>query len=172
MVFQPWSMGFAGYVNTYPYGQVPFDFQVPNDLPTASGNIYPFRFVSISGSGTVAQSVRDDWPIGIAPQNTAVLDSPYAATLGYPLQTFNNGQDCWLMLGADVTAGQLLKSDDEGRGVPALVGDCSSAKAYETGTSGNLIRVKVLRLAPLVRGCYSDFSADYSYEFGNDCQSG
>jgi hypothetical protein len=170
MAFQPPGYGFGAYISTYPYGQVPFDFQQPNDLPIASGNIYPFRFVSISGSGMVAQSVRGDWPIGISPQNTAVWNSDYAATQGYPLETYNNGQDCWLMLGADVQAGQMLKPDDVGCGIPALSGDPSGAKAYENGSSGNLICVRVLRLAPLVRSCYSDWSAEYSYEFGNDCQ--
>ncbi len=169
MPFQPYYPPSDAYGYPYPYGQIDFDFQITNGAFDVSAPVYPFRFVTLDGNRRVAQSVLGDWPIAITNQNTQAWNTNYAATPGYPVQTFGDGRDCWLMLGADVTFGQALKPDNEGRGIPALVGDCSAARAYQDGAAGTLCRVKVARLPPQVRGCYSDWSFEFSFEFGNGC---
>ncbi len=168
MTFQP-IYNQPPYGLTYPYGQIPYDYQTPNRAFTAAGNILPSRFVSLTDAGLIAQSIVGDWPLAVSQSYTQAYNTNYAATAGYPIETFGDSQDCWLMLGANVTAGQLLKPDDEGRGIPAFVGDCSSAKAYEGGAADTLIRVRVLRSAPLVRDCFSDWSYEFDFEFGNGC---
>ncbi len=166
MVYQPF---YSVPQLRYPYGQADFDFQMPNGAFTCTGPIYPSRFVTIDGSNAVRQSVSGDWPIAIAQDYTQSPFGPYAGTSGYQIQTFGNGFDCWLMLGGDVRAGRFLVPDDEGRGIEGLMNQSYAAQPYQNGSAGQLVRVKVVRLGPLMPDCYSDWSFEFSYEYGNGC---
>lgn len=169
MVYQPFFLQPPGTYLSYPYGQVDFDFQQPNGQFLCGGNIRPFRFVTLEDAGTIRQSISGDWPIAVSPQNTQTYATPYAGTLGSPLDTFGDSFECWLELGGTVRAGRYLVPDDEGRGIEGLMSQNYAAQAFQSGTVGQLIRVKVLRLTPLTPNCYSDWSYEYDYEYGNDC---
>lgn len=153
------------------YGQPSADFQIPNEIFTATGPIYPCRFVTIDGSNKVRQSIANDWPIGVSQNNTALANTVYAATAGYQLQVYGMGRECWLELGGDVQPGNSIMPDSLGRGVLACgVEDLIAAVAYEQGSAGQLIRVKVLRRIPIAQNCgFSEYSYEYSYEFGLPC---
>jgi len=168
VVFQP-SYGLPPYGVSYPYGQFDFDFQQSNRAFVCSGNILPFRFVTLDDAGTVRQSVADEWPIAVAQQNTQSAGTVYAGTAGYPIETFGSGYDCWLMAGATVRAGRYLMPDDEGRGIECLLSSFIAAQSYQDGAVGQLIRVRVLRIAPLSPQCYSDWSFEFDEDYGNDC---
>lgn len=168
MAYQPFY-GPAPYGQWYPYDQNDFDFQQPNHSFVCSGNILPFRFVTLEDAGTIRQSVSGDWPIAIGPQNTQAANTIYAGTAGYPLETFGDCYDCWLMAGGTVRAGRFLVPDDEGRGVEGLQDQQYAAKSYQDGSVGQLIRVRVMRIGPLIPDCYSDWSYEFDYEYGNDC---
>lgn len=169
MAWQPYYSGFGPYQSTYPYGQIDFDFQQPDGQFICSGNILPFRFVTLDETGGIRQSVAGDWPLAVAPQNTQAYNTPYAGTTGYPLETYGDSYECWLELGGTVRAGRFLVPDDDGKGIEGLMNQAYAAQALQDGTSGSLIRVKVLRIGPLMPECYSDFSYEFDYEFGNDC---
>lgn len=90
----------------------------------ASGNISPSRFVTLSGEQTVAQAGDNQEIIGVAQEgsNKAPLQdyvsTVYAAETGQQLEVYSTGELCLVEAGAAITAGQLLKSDSQGRAVP------------------------------------------------------
>lgn len=90
----------------------------------ASGNISPSRFVTLSGENTVAQAGDNSEIIGVAQEgsNKAPLQdyvsTVYAAETGQQLEVYSTGELCLVEAGAAITAGQLLKSDSQGRAVP------------------------------------------------------
>ena len=117
----------------------------------ASGNIRTCRFVSISGDFAGAESNSGDEVIGISRQgaNQAPLSdlsiTEYAAQSGEPIQMYGPGAVCLLTLGGSVSAGNLLKSDNDGAGV--VIGGSGAEKvgavALQDGTSGQKILVQV-----------------------------
>lgn len=90
----------------------------------ASGNISPSRFVTLSGNKTVAQAGDNQEIIGVAQEgsNRAPLQdyvsTVYAAQAGEQLEVYSVGELCLVEAGGAITAGQLLKSDSQGRAVP------------------------------------------------------
>lgn len=97
---------------------------------SASGDIYPSRFVKKSGSYTVAQAGAGEAAIGISHEGAKATPLPgnstLAASSGDPLNVYSDGDNCLLEAGADgIAAGAYLKADSSGRGVV-----CSSTNPY------------------------------------------
>lgn len=119
-------------------------FQNPNATFLASGTIAPCRFVKQSDSYTAAQAGAGDTVIGVGQQASDAFNSlTVAATSGQPIGVYGNSQECYLEFGGSVTAGDRLKSDSAGKGVTANATEGSGAVALESGSSGNLYRVRV-----------------------------
>jgi len=90
----------------------------------AGGNIAPSRFVSLSGENIVVQAGDNAEVIGAAQEgsNKAPLrdyvSTLYAAETGQSLEVYSSGELCLVEAGAAIAAGNLLKSDSQGRAVP------------------------------------------------------
>jgi len=90
----------------------------------ASGNISPSRFVTVSGEQTVAQAGDNQEILGVAQEgsNKAPLQdyvsTVYAAETGQQLEVYGPGELCLVEAGGNITAGNLLKSDSQGRAAP------------------------------------------------------
>jgi len=124
-------------------------FQNPNANSVATGTINPSVFVTASGSFEVAQSGSGDTPIGVSQVNTKLFNLTYAADAGDAICSFSEAQECWLLYGGTVSAGDRLKPDSSGRGVTAGPTDSSGALALEAGAINELHRVRV-ELVPVV----------------------
>lgn len=118
-------------------------FQNPNLSVIATGDINPSRFVTLSGSLHVAESNAGEVPVGVSQPGTKLFNSSLAAASGDVVGVFAEAQECWLLFGGTVTAGDRLKSDADGKGVTAGATDPSGAVALESGSSGGLYRVRV-----------------------------
>lgn len=118
-------------------------FQIPQANYISTGNLNPSAFVTTSGPFEVAQSTTSDAPIGVSQSNTKLFNSSLAAASGDVTGVYTEGQECWLTFGDTVTAGQRLKPDSSGRGIPAGSTDSSGAVALESGAVGELHRVRV-----------------------------
>lgn len=90
----------------------------------ASAAIRPSRFVKLSGVRQAAQAGDNEEILGVAQEgsNRAPLQDlvtdVYAAQAGESLLVYSVGEMCLVEAGAQITAGQLLKSDSQGRAVP------------------------------------------------------
>jgi hypothetical protein len=116
----------------------------------SSGNIYPCRFVKISGDNTVAQAGAGEYTAGISQEGTKKPPLPgetntYAAEANDLLEVFGPGQETQLELGGTVTAGDMLKPDADGKGVAAATTNYYGAIAKTGGASGEKIIVIVER---------------------------
>lgn len=122
----------------------------------AGGNISPCRFVSISGDFTVIQSTagsnsRGDAVLGVSQQGTR--DAPisgasaYAGIDGDAMQIHGDGDICLLTAATTTTAGDLLKSDANGKGTPiassGVYNDNIGAVALQGGSADELILVQI-----------------------------
>lgn len=117
----------------------------------AGGNIAPMRFVKPStlADNKCLQCGAGEMPIGISQRGTrntpySSLDDGYAAIAGESLQIYGPTELAMLELGGTVAAGDLLKSDADGKGVTAGAGTMYGARASQAGTSGKLIEVYVM----------------------------
>lgn len=120
----------------------------------ASGAVRPCRFVKPSGDFTGAECDANEDAIGISYQSGRNPPIPQVSTnnhadIGDPIHLYGEGDICLLTYGATVTAGQKLKSDADGQGVPVLTtgttNQLARAVALEGGASGELRRVQVVR---------------------------
>lgn len=120
----------------------------------AGGDIFPMRIVKLSTTvdGRCLQSTAGtaggDRPIGISQRGTRRIEyvdtSGKAAAAGEPLTVYDEGEECYLETGGAVTAGDLLKSDANGKGITAAFDtDWCAAVALTSGASGALIIAKV-----------------------------
>lgn len=133
---------------------------MPNTPPNlmAAGNIYPSRFLKMSSTAfKCEQAAANGVVIGVSQEgtnyppinDTLITIAGYAAIAGQNIRIFGEGDECLLELGDTVTAGQLLKSDANGKGVPILTNAGAStpqyygARALQGGASGEKIRVQV-----------------------------
>lgn len=127
---------------------------MPNTPPAlqASGTIRTSRFVKISGEFTCAECDANDPIIGVSYQGSNSAPIPdstqgNAAISGQVPRLYGEGDECLLELGDTVSAGAYLKSDADGKGVPALTTGTTvqnvGAIALQDGVSGALIRVAV-----------------------------
>jgi hypothetical protein len=92
----------------------------------AGGDIFPARFVTISGEFTVSQVSAITQPIigvsqegTLAPPNLANLlggtESGVAASAGKSLKVFGLGDVCMVLAGGTITAGAKVKSGTDGK---------------------------------------------------------
>jgi len=120
----------------------------------ASGNIYPSRFVKISGENQCAQCGAGDEPIGISMEGTNYppIDDPhvtvagYAAVSGESLRIYGDGDESVLITaGAAFSAGAHLKADTDGKGIATTAAtDASGAVALQAATAKDqLVPVQV-----------------------------
>lgn len=125
---------------------------MPSPPFVASGDIYPSRFVSISGEFTVAQSVAGDEPVGISCEGTFNAPLPgasgVAASDGDPIQVYGLGEYCLLQSnpdGAGWSEGDLLMPDNDGYGqvIASTANSPSGARALTNNNPGEITRVLV-----------------------------
>lgn len=120
---------------------------------SASGDIYPSRFVTITGNNLrVSQAVAANSIIGISQEGTRRYPdvdntfTGFAARAGEPISVYGNGHvNVPLELGGTVTAGQFIQSDANGKGVVSTgaVAHNIGAIALQSGVSGDVIKVYV-----------------------------
>jgi len=130
---------------------------MPNIVPQlkAGGDVYPSRFVKMSAAAdfTLLQADANAEVIGIAqegskqpPLSDLVSGTPKAAEDGDPLHIYTAGDVVLLECGDNVTRGELLKSDADGKGVPvAATGTVIQnygAIALQNGADGEKILVQ------------------------------
>lgn len=127
---------------------------IPGFAYVAGGNISPHRFVksSTTEDHTVLQAGTGESVIGISHKGVrnapyGALDDGYAAIDGESgFRIYLAGEICHLELGTGgATAGDLLKSDTNGKGVTADTDqDIYGARALENGAAGDVIKVQVV----------------------------
>ncbi len=122
----------------------------------ASANISPSRFVTISGTKTVAQAGDNQEILGVAQEGSNkaplqdMVSTVYAAETGQSLMVYGPGELCLVEAGGTITAGNLLKADSQGRAVAIATTGTTiqnyGAVALEGGASGDKILCLVLPL--------------------------
>jgi len=124
---------------------------MPLETPsfTASGNIYPSRFVDLSGRHTVAQAAVGSTPFGISQEGTETAPisgaSSYAASSGGSLRVYGPMESCQLEAGEALSVGAKLKPDANGKGVAIKGGEAYFAIALKAAAaSGEKISVFIL----------------------------
>lgn len=122
----------------------------------ARGNISPCRFVMLDTAtdNGATQATANAEVIGIScegadrPPLADLITTNYAARDGETFRLHGDGDITTLEAGDTVTAGDNLKSDSSGRGVPIATTGTTiqkiGAKALESGTVGEKIRVQVM----------------------------
>jgi hypothetical protein len=124
----------------------------------AGGNIGPSCFVKISTAAneTVLLASTNEDVFGVSqeglhnPPGLAGADA-YAAVAGENIKIYGPGSTCMLTIGSGgCSPGDYLKSDSSGFGVAAATTGATAqsvgAIALETGSSGDKIRVYVVKL--------------------------
>lgn len=124
----------------------------------ASGDVPVSRFVKPGGAQfTATTAASGDKPIGVAFEGSYYapglvgLTAAQLATCapdGKEFRVYGDGEVGLLIVGANVSGENLLKSDANGFGVPVDYTNTSAAQAYgfrtmETAVSGNLVRGRV-----------------------------
>ena len=123
--------------------------QNPNWI--SGGNINPKRFVTqqVDADLTVEESNATEMPVGVSGIGTKYAPIPevttnYHAESGDQVWVHGPGEECWLTAGGAVTAGDLLKPDNDGKGVTAGAGDKYGARALASAATGEDIRAYVM----------------------------
>ncbi len=103
---------------------------MPNTPPAliANGNIFPSRFVTpTTSTDHRGQQATANAPIiGITRDETnrppivdpAITNPGYHAIAGEPIRLIGDGEIGYIEAGAAITAGDRLKSDGDGKGIP------------------------------------------------------
>lgn len=122
----------------------------------ASANITPSRFVTLSGAKTVAQAGDNGEIIGVAQEGSNkaplqdMVSTVYAAETGQSLEVYSTGEVCLVEAGGTINAGNLLKSDSQGRAVAIATSGTTiqnyGAIALEGGATGEKILCLVVPL--------------------------
>ena len=119
----------------------------------AAGNISPSRFVKYDSAvgKVVANATATTLPTGVSGEwtrNTPLTgyDDGYHAISGENCRVYCDNEECWLELGGTVTYGDKLIASTAGVGITSVTDkDAYGAIALQSGVSGQLIRVKVIR---------------------------
>jgi hypothetical protein len=124
---------------------------------SASENIRECRFVVISGNHTLAEGDANERTVGITYQSSKfpplndLVATNYHAQSGDQCQIYGLGDVCLLQLGGTVTAGDLLKSDNDGQGVAIATSGTTiqqiGARALEGGSSGERRLVQIVQFS-------------------------
>ena len=125
--------------------------QNPNYI--AGATLSPKRFVTLQTDAdlTVEESNAGDTPVGITGIGSRVAPIPELgstvqhALVGEGCRVHGLGEECFLEAGGEITAGDLLKPDNDGKGVTATTGDEYGARALTAASSGEDVRVFVER---------------------------
>lgn len=93
----------------------------------AGADIAPSRFVKLTGNNSVEQCVAGDTADGVSHEGTREAPipgvTPLAAMAGESCQVYGADEPCEVEAGAAIASGgTLLKSDLNGKAVPALSG--------------------------------------------------
>lgn len=117
----------------------------------AVGQIRPSRFVTLVDDFAVEEADANEIICGIAMEGTRtapisdVVTTNIAAESGDSLQVYGDGEECLLECGDTVVAGNRLKSDADGKGVPMATTGTTiqhyGAQALQDGAASELIRV-------------------------------
>lgn len=116
----------------------------------AGADIAPSTFVKITGVHTVSPSVAGNVVYGVSHEGTREAPipgvTPMAALTGESVMVYGPGDNCEVLCGAAVTAGDLLKSDANGKAITASAADKYFAQAINTTTAANqLLKVTLVR---------------------------
>ncbi|QDU97528.1 hypothetical protein [Lignipirellula cremea] len=119
----------------------------------AKGDIVPMRFVKVhSADFSVVQATANAAVRGVSQEGSRTAPTPDVSTLlaassGETLLVYGETEDCLLEIADDVSPGDKLKSDANGKGVPIATTGTTlqqiGAVALEGGASGDRIRVQV-----------------------------
>jgi len=123
----------------------------------AGGSIYPSRFVIFNDEHEAVQGTANAKVVGITqegtnypPLNSAqVTVAGYAAVDGQSFRMYGDGDICLLEAGDEITAGNFLKADSTGRGVPiATTGTTlqryGAIAIEDAAAAGELTKVQVI----------------------------
>jgi hypothetical protein len=121
----------------------------------AGGNILPSRFVKLTSAAMVTQAGDNEEIIGVAFEGTQkaplrdYVSTPYAAEPGQSVAVYSTGEVCLVEAGTTISAGNLLKSDSQGRAIPIATSGTViqnyGAVALDAATAaGEKVRVLVL----------------------------
>jgi hypothetical protein len=121
----------------------------------AGGNIIPSRFVTLTNNATVTQAGDNQEIVGVAFEGTQkaplqdYVSTLYAAETGQSVAVYSVGEVCLVEAGGSISAGNLLKSDSQGRAVPIATSGTTiqnyGAVALDGATAaGQKIRVLVI----------------------------
>lgn len=123
----------------------------------ARENILPSRFVRLDSNSECGclQAGDNTDIIGVAqaganrPQITGWVDAQYAAQAGQQVQVAGLGSVCLVEAGAQITPGQYLKSDSQGRAAPiattgTTIQNYGAVALQGASGAGEKLRVQVL----------------------------
>lgn len=117
----------------------------------AGGDINPSRFVKLSttADNTVLQCVADDEAVGVSHAGTLDAPIPGAPTLAaranQPCQVYGADEPCEIEAGDDITSGDKLKPDADGKAIPAAEDEVYSAIARSSAANGEKVKATVTR---------------------------
>ncbi len=121
----------------------------------AGGTIRPLRFCKLTDEFTVEEANANEIIRGVCggstnqPPLSDLVTTANHATVGQPVQLYEEGEETYLELGdtVDVSAEARLKSDADGKGVPVATAGTTNqnygAVALQDGIAGDIIRVRV-----------------------------
>lgn len=116
----------------------------------AGGTIRTARAVKITAAHTVSESDANEKSVGISqegsnyPPLSDLVSTNNAAVAGEQLKVYGPGEECLITAGDTIAAGDRLKSDADGKGVPvASTGTTLQeyfAVALDAGSADELVR--------------------------------
>jgi hypothetical protein len=132
----------------------------------AYGIIYPSRFVVTPVAGRrnnmVSQASGGSCLIGISTEYEALSDVTYAASDKNWLNVYEQSDVTILELGGNVTEGDRIVSDSNGRGIRGVKNQWAGAVAEEGGVALDKIRVFVaIKFIKFAREFSSAFSSAF-----------
>lgn len=115
----------------------------------ANGDIRPCRFVTQDGDFLASEANANDKLFGVSQEGTRTAPIPdtsetLCAKATEQFRMYQDGEIALLQLGDTVTAGQDLKSDSDGLGVPALTTGTTVQQIGAVALQGGALNEKVL----------------------------
>lgn len=115
----------------------------------AGGTIRAGRFVKITDDFTASESDANELSIGISSFMSTAFDDANAALVGQGVTVRGLGDQANIVAGGVIAAGDLLKSDADGRAVPiaaagTTVQNYGAIAMQAAAAAGEVIKVQVL----------------------------